>query len=332
MIFSKIRGMKETFVVLLFLIFIYLFLFSENIKDLFTKYIPNDFFNVNTIFLSIVLEAIPFILIGVFASALIQSFVSEKTIQKILPRHAFLAMIPASLLGVIFPICECAIIPIARRLIKKGLPQHVGIVFMLTVPILNPVVFLSTYYAFQNDHVILYVRMGLAFVVAIIVGSMIYLLFHNKNILKHALPFEQNHFSTVRKNRLGEVFKHASDEFFDTGKFLIIGALCASFFQTFLDRSLLVSIGTNETAAPAVMMGFSYVLSLCSEADAFVASSFHNTFTMGSLIAFLVMGPMLDIKNTIMLFAYFRMKFVISLMVITIVTIYGLSRLVDILL
>jgi uncharacterized membrane protein YraQ (UPF0718 family) len=142
---------KDSFVLLLFCFFLFLFLFAEELKNIsfFTR-IPSTFFNVNTIFLSIILEAIPFILLGVFVSAIIQSFVSENVIRRVLPRNAYLALIPAALLGIIFPICECAIVPVVRRLIKKGMPSHVGVVFMLSAPILNPVVYASTYFAFKS--------------------------------------------------------------------------------------------------------------------------------------------------------------------------------------
>ncbi|MDH5164138.1 permease [Heyndrickxia oleronia] len=332
MIFSKIKIWKESIAILLFLLFIFLFLFSPKLKDLLPSQLPDNLFNLNSIFLSIILEATPFILIGVFFSAFIQSFVSEQMIQRVLPKHAILAMFPAACLGLFFPICECAIIPIVRRLIKKGLPQHIGMVFMLTVPILNPIVFLSTYYAFQNNQAILYGRMGVSFIVAITVGLLIYLFFNDKKIVKHSLPINLNPSENQKNHGLKGILNHASVEFFETGKYLIVGALCASFFQTFLDRSLLSSIGSNSETAPIIMMGFSYVLSLCSEADAFVASSFQGTFTTGALIAFLVMGPMLDIKNTIMLFAYFRTKFVLIFILITCLCIYSLSRFIEILL
>jgi uncharacterized membrane protein YraQ (UPF0718 family) len=115
---------------------------------------------------------------------------------------------------------------------------------------------------------------------------------------------------------------HASDEFFDMGKYLIIGALIASLFQTFLDRNVLLSMGSNEFTSPLVMMGFAFILSLCSEADAFVAASFGSTFAPGALLAFLVYGPMLDLKNTIMLFAYFRLKFVLSFILVATAVVY----------
>ncbi|AZV42693.1 hypothetical protein BAOM_2084 [Peribacillus asahii] len=318
------KFMKDSLVFLLFCLFLLLFFFSEQVKNFsFFTTIPNSFVNVNTIFLSIILEAIPFILLGVFVSAIIQSFVSEQTIQKLVPRNAYLALIPAALLGIIFPICECAIIPVVRRLIKKGMPAHVGVVFMLSAPILNPVVYASTYFAFKSTPYIANARMIIGFTTAIIIGLILYHTFKGQTILK-----EKNHHHHHHKhhhthgNKFLETMYHASDELFDTGKYLFIGAFCASLFQTFLDRNLLLSIGTSTTLSPAIMMGFAYVLSVCSEADAFVASSFGSSFTTGGILAFLVFGPMLDIKNTLMLFAYFKKKFVFSLMAITTVIVY----------
>lgn len=296
-------------------------------KDAFFN-IPDPILDVNTIFLSIVLEAIPFILLGVFFSALIQIYVKEETIQRFLPKNAFAALLPAAMMGAIFPVCECAIIPVVRRLIKKGMPLHIGVVFLVAAPILNPVVFASTFFAFRNNLTVLYSRMGLAFILAIIIGAILYLLFKNSQQLNWSkeelvgagATGQQGSFGVdvegnVRMlSRWKQTMYHATDEFFDMGKFLIAGALIAAVIQTFLDRQLLLNIGSNEWSSTFVMMMFAYILSLCSEADAFVAASFGGTFTVGSIVAFLVYGPMLDLKNTILLFAYFRTKFVIAFM------------------
>ncbi|WP_027408495.1 permease [Anoxybacteroides tepidamans] len=317
--------LKDSLVFLLFSSFILLFLFAEIIRKnpFFTK-IPSTFFNVNTIFLSIILEAIPFILLGVFASAIIQSFVSENTLRKIVPRNAFLAVIPAALLGIIFPICECAIIPMVRRLIKKGMPSHVGIVFMLSAPILNPVVYASTYFAFKSTPYIANARMFVGFISSIIVGLIIYRYFKGENILKTTEnnTHKHHHHHHKKRNKLLETLYHASDELFDTGKYLFIGAFLASLFQTFFDRNALLSIGTSTSLAPGAMMGLAYALSVCSSADAFVASSFSSTFTEGAILAFLVFGPMIDIKNTLMLFGYFKKKFVLFLLLVTSIVVY----------
>ncbi|UOE96113.1 permease [Alkalihalobacillus sp. LMS39] len=315
------------------LLFFFLFLFF-NIEGLkqengwFT--LPASLVNVNTIFLGIVIEAIPFILLGVFFSALIQVYVSEESLQRYLPKNAYLALLPAAILGAIFPICECAIVPIVRRLIKKGMPLHVGVVFLVAAPILNPVVAASTYFAFQNQLVVLYSRMGLAFVLAIIIGLFMYLLFKNSEQLKWTTNeltgrelIQQVKPLDKKPNRVKQTLYHAADEFFLMGKYLIIGAFLAAFIQTFLDRNILVAIGSNEWSSTAVMMAFAYLLSLCSEADAFVASSFGSMFSTGSLIAFLVYGPMIDLKNTIMLFAFFKAKFVLGFIAVVTVTVFA---------
>ncbi|MGE8078274.1 permease [Peribacillus loiseleuriae] len=319
------KRLKDSVSFLLFCSFIFLFLFAEmvNTNPIF-DHIPSSFFNVNTIFLSIILEAIPFILLGVFVSALIQTFVSENAIQRLLPRNVYLAVIPAALLGLIFPICECAIIPVVRRLIKKGMPAHVGVVFMLSAPIINPVVYASTYFAFQSTPYMANARMVISFISAMVIGLVMYRLCKEDTILKERKERHHHHHDHhhTRGNKFADTLYHASDELFDTGKYLFIGAFCASLFQTFLDRNLLLSIGTSSTLAPGVMMGFAYILSVCSNADAFVAASFGSTFSKGALLAFLVFGPMIDIKNTLMLFAYFRKRFVVSLAIVTFICVY----------
>lgn len=325
---------KDLLGLALLLLFLILFIFSDQVST--TEQIdslPNAMINVNTIFLSIVIEAIPFILLGVIISALIQIYVSEKTIQRFLPNNALLALFPAAMLGAIIPLCECAIVPVVRRLIKKGMPLHVGIVFLVAAPILNPVVFASTYFAFRNNPTILYSRMGLAFVLSIIIGAILYTLFKrqpnqlreqaNLSLASHHVHanhgFVANHSHGNTKptiiQRTQETLHHAVDEFFMMGKYLILGAFIAALFQTFLDRSLLETIGSNDYSSTMVMMVFAYLLSLCSEADAFVASSFGSQFTDASLVGFLVYGPMLDLKNTFMLFAFFKVRFVLAFMI-----------------
>ncbi|WP_299089309.1 permease [uncultured Metabacillus sp.] len=312
---------RELFALGLIGLFFYLFLFVDFQNISFN--IPSELVTVNTMFLSILLEAIPFILLGVFVSALIQTFVSEEFIKRVLPRNAIIALLPAALLGAIFPICECAIVPIVRRLLKKGMPLHLGVVFLVGAPILNPVVFASTFYAFGSHLQIAYARMGLAFILSIVIGFLIYLLFKNKDQLKMTQELITGHsHGNQPAGKLKATLFHASDEFFEMGKFLILGAFIASLFQTFLDRTILTEIGTSTVIAPAVMMAFGYILSLCSEADAFVAASFGDSFTTGSLLAFLVYGPMLDLKNTIMLFAFFKARFVAVFIAVVTITVY----------
>lgn len=309
---------KDLIGVLLLLLFGYCFFFVDiNTKDL---AIPAALLNVNSIFLSIILEAIPFILLGVFASALIQVFVSEELIQHLIPKNPYIALIPAVLVSALLPVCECAIIPVIRRLLKKGMPLHIGVVILVGAPILNPVVFAATFYAFQSNTSIVYSRMGLAAVACILIGLSVYFFFRNSNQLRDVYVHE--HEDAKVDNKLKQTLYHASDEFFDMGKYLLFGALVASLFQTFLDRQLLTNLASNDYMSSAVMMGFAYVLSLCSEADAFVASSFSHTFSPTALLAFLLYGPMMDFKNTIMLLSFFKKRFAFSLILIITVIVY----------
>lgn len=311
-------------------VFFIFFLFGDTLPVKSVLAIPPSLLDMNTIFISIVLEAIPFVLLGVFISSVIQTFLKEETLKRFIPRNPALALFPAVTIGAIFPVCECAIVPIVRRLIQKGMPLHVGIVILVSAPVLNPIVFLSTFYAFQTDMMIAWARMGLAFVVSLLIGGVIYAYFGNSwQLNKHQT---HNHHSNdhTERNKIAETFQHASDEFFDMGKFLILGALFASIVQTYLARDFLMDLGSGMLAGPMVMMGLAYVLSLCSEADAFVASSFKGLFSTSSLLAFLVYGPMTDLKNTILMLAYFKKRFVFAFIGIVTMIVYTTTILFDV--
>ncbi|MFJ8531438.1 permease [Bacillus sp. NPDC094106] len=322
MVFNRIS--KELIGTLLIAIFLFLLFFVDftSLANL-HKSIPKEWLNVNAVFLSIFFEAVPFILLGVIVSSIIQVFVTEDMIQKVLPKSPIVAMIPAAFVGIVFPMCECVIIPIVRRLIQKGLPLHVGMVILVSAPIMNPIVFLSTFYAFQTNATVVYARFGITVLVSLIIGLVVYYCYRGKNVLKDAAVSVHE----KQKKSWKDVASHTVDEFFDTGKYLLIGACLASVFQTFLDRNALDVVAHNELISPVVMMGFGYVLSLCSAADAFIAASFGHIFSTKALLSFLVFGPMLDFKNTFMLFAYFQKKFVFFFIGIVIVSVYMVVQL-----
>ncbi|CAG7649589.1 permease [Paenibacillus allorhizosphaerae] len=337
-----------------------------------------------TLFISIILEAFPFVLLGVLVSALLQMFVSEQTIRRLVPKNPVLGIVFACVMGIIFPLCECGMIPVIRRLMRKGMPVYVAVVFILAGPILNPVVYASTYMAFRSRPEIAYARMGLAFVAALIIGLVIYRFVrrnplrgaegaqphrhehhvhpqhdhhdgHNRNHQHdHAQTIQRDHSHDQRSdhahhghhahdhshpahdhrhdhggNRLFSLLGHASDEFFDMGKYLIFGAFLTAIIQTMVARESLVSIGQGEVSSHLFMMGLAYVLSLCSTSDAFVASSFATTFSTGSLLTFLVFGPMLDIKSTLMMLSAFRAKFVLQLSALVFVVVLAVSLLYE---
>jgi uncharacterized membrane protein YraQ (UPF0718 family) len=279
--------------------------------------------NFSVIFISIVLEALPFIMIGAFISSLIQVYVTESTIAKILPKNKFLGLLAASLVGIVFPLCECAIIPVARRLMKKGVPVYMAVTFMLAVPIVNPIVMLSTYYAFHTKPYMVLVRGGFGILIAIFIGFIIYVLQGSKSPVKSGYIEEgaacscgYDHSYTSQKSKFMQILHHTNAEVYDIGKLLILGAFLSGIFQTLVSRQVIAMVGKHPIFSIISMMAFAYVLSLCSEADAFIASTFIGQFTTGSIAAFLLLGPMIDIKNTLMLTASFKKSFVIKLILL----------------
>jgi uncharacterized protein len=284
----------------------------------FSLQLPDSFLQLNTIFLSILIEAVPFVLIGVLIAGFIQIFVTEDHIRRLIPNNRFLAVTMSCIVGAAFPACECGIVPIVRRLISKGVPIHAGIGFLLTGPLINPIVIISTYMAFGNDMKMAGLRMGVGFVAAFIITLIISFLFKS-NQLKHSITdFTSSTDITMKKepfiHRIEGMIRHSIDEFFDMGKYLILGAFIAAFVQTYVSAKSLLLFGEGVVGSTTVMMGLAYFLSLCSEADAFIGASFRNLFPTSSILAFLVFGPMIDLKNTIMLLSVFRAKFVFILL------------------
>jgi len=289
--------------------------------------------------LSILLEALPFVLLGILISSLIQVFVSEETILRVLPENNFLRLVLAALLGLVFPVCECAIIPIARGLIRKGMPPGPAIAFMLATPIVNPVVLLSTYNAFGRSVEMMLLRAGMGFAAAVIIG----LLAGGADadaVLKssvassgcahghHCICGHAHGSHGGRKTAralAGEVLSHANRELRSVGMYLIIGALIASFMQVFVPAQTLLSVGAGPVTSILVMMLLAFVLSLCSEADAFIASTFTSHFTGASVLAFLITGPMIDLKNTMMMFGIFKAGFAVKLILSILLVCFGLS-------
>ncbi|MFC5471229.1 permease [Cohnella suwonensis] len=279
----------------------------------FSLHLGAEVHTFKTMLISIVLEALPFLLLGVFVSSFMHVFIPEAWFRKLIPRNPILGVVVACLLGIIFPICECGLIPIVRRLVAKGMPLYAGVVFILVGPIVNPIVYSATYTAFRTKPEMVYARMGLAIAVGAVIGLIIYYFVKSNPIrnTREAVISSSPH--THSRSRFVEMFEHAGGEFFDMGKYLILGSFITAAIQAFVSRSDLVGVGQGEFGSHFFMMGFAFILSLCSTSDAFVASSFASTFSAGSLLTFLVFGPMLDFKSTLMLLSLFKTRFVLYL-------------------
>jgi uncharacterized membrane protein YraQ (UPF0718 family) len=289
-------------------------------------YLPDLAQTYVTTFVGLFIEAAPFLLLGSIAAGLITVFVTPDDMARVIPRNKYLATAMGALLGMIFPVCECGVVPVVRRLYQKGLPTSVGIAFILGAPVLNPVVIASTYAAFGLSTVF-WARIGFTFVVALGVG----LVFTAQpNLLKvvrpatlapvmggstDLIPLESIKIETF-STRLQRAFGVAADEFFDMGRYLVVGSLIATTLQTLIPQQVLISIGNSPVMSVIALCALAFVLSVCSTVDAFIALSFVNTFTSGSVIAFLVFGPMVDIKSTLMFLGVFRRKVVVYLLVL----------------
>ena len=293
---------------------------------------------LNSIFLSIVIEALPFVLVGIFVSAFIQTFVSPELIQKLIPRHRLWGIIVSSLLGIIFPLCECGMVPITRRLVAKGVPVSMAVSFMLAAPVINPLVGLSTYLAFNSSPYMAGYRLLGTFISTIVVA---YLLGGNSRpnsvlsgIGHHSYCGHDHDQNCNHKHgllaKLNAMSAHACEEFFDMGRFLLIGSFLAALCQGFIPRTALLAFGQDSFLSVLSMMSFAFVISVCSQADAFIAAPFLTSFTPGAVTAFLILGPMLDIKNTLMLFSGFKPWFVMKLILLIVCMVFAVSMSINI--
>jgi uncharacterized membrane protein YraQ (UPF0718 family) len=273
--------------------------------------------NLATIFLGIFIEALPFLLAGVIASSAIHLFVSPEQVRRLSPRSPLLAALAGSLLGLAFPVCECGSVPTTRRLLAKGAPLPLGIAFVLAAPAVNPVVIASTWVAFGGRPEIVAGRILLTVLIAS--ATAVALGIHPRPHellapLDHQHDHDHEH-ERAGRSRFDALLSHASDEFFEMGRYLVIGALIAATLQTLIPRTALLALGQGPLTSVLVLMALAVILSICSTVDAFVALAFASSFLPGALLAFLVFGPMVDIKSVLMFRTTFQRR-VVALMVL----------------
>ena len=275
-----------------------------------------------TIFLGIFIEAAPFLFLGTLASGLVEVYLDRDSMVRLMPKQVVLSALVGSLMGILIPVCDCGVIPLTRRLFRKGFPLPAGIAFLLSAPILNPIVIVSTATAFGVGRV-LFLRLGLCIVISVLTGLVFSVVKTPWDILQptawitakdvaQELPEDSGNFLVKAR----QAFLIATDEFFEIGRYLIIGSMIAAGLQTFIPQSVLLSIGNGPLVSVLVMVALAVILSICSTVDAFVALGFASTFSQGSIIAFLVFGPMVDIKTTIMMLRVFRKRTVAYLILI----------------
>jgi uncharacterized protein len=272
-------------------------------------------------FLSILFEGAPFILLGTLISGFIDIYLPPGTMDRFLPRNKYLAVLMAGLLGAVFPVCECAVVPVIRRLVKKGLPVSCALTYMLAAPIVNPITALSTWKAFQGQDAAMMTgsRMLLGFLISALVGFIVLKLPFDwvlKPKLAESLKASSaadhhdhhddhsccghdhhHHHEPLKENRLVAAFRSALKDFTDVAVYFAIGVSITALFNTGIapGAQWLDSVAHHAVGAPAALMTLAFVLSLCSTSDAFVAATLDKFFWSAKL-AFLTFGPMMDVK------------------------------------
>jgi uncharacterized membrane protein YraQ (UPF0718 family) len=252
--------------------------------------------NFLLVFSSLLIEAIPFILLGAVVSALIEVFVPPRAFERLarLPRP--LQLPAAGFAGLAFPVCECGSVPVARRLAAKGLAPSAAVTFMLAAPVLNPIVLASTAVAYRGRAAMWTMvlgRAGLGLLAAMAVGWVVGGRSATELLRARAPEAGDHHHGD--EPRATAFFGHLAGDFFFMGRFLVLGAAVAAALQTFVPQSIMGAVAGTPYLDLIALMGLAFLLSLCSESDAFVAASFVQ-FGIGPQLAFLVFGPMVDTK------------------------------------
>lgn len=295
--------------------------------------LPTSILQAGAIFLSIVIEALPFVLIGSLISGFIEVYITPERVLSILPQNKWGRIFFGTFLGFIFPSCECGIVPIISRFLEKKVPSYTAVPFMVTAPIINPIVLFATFSAFGNSWKIAGLRALGALVVALVLG-VVYGFLDRTSIERPDRKTQHQHdFSHLRGLRKAfQVLVQAIDEFFDMGRYLVFGCLFAGLVQVYVPTRILTSISATPLLAILLLMLLSFLLSLCSEADAFIGSSLLSSFGLAPVLAFLVLGPMLDIKNLLMMKASLTSRFIWQFVGLVVLTVLLYSYLMGVIL
>lgn len=266
-------------------------------------------------FLSIFLEGLPFIFLGTLVSGFLGTYLPKGTFEKILPKNPTLAILMSGLLGAVFPVCECAVVPVIRRLVKNGLPVSCALAYMLAAPIFNPITAISTYKAFNNSIPIAGSRLAMGYLVAVIIALIAARIAH-EHFLKPSMKTDDDHVHKHPRN-LNSALSNSLRDFMDVGLYFTIGVVLTALLKTTVidpTSDFWQNLAENSLLGSAGMMVLAFILSLCSTSDAFIAANFTN-FKDGPKLAFMVFGPMIDAKLVLLYSTVFRWKFIVFLVI-----------------
>jgi uncharacterized membrane protein YraQ (UPF0718 family) len=303
-----------------------------------TNELDFELLNFVTRFSSIVYEAMPFIILGALIAGVLEVLVPQRLVANLIPRSRVLAILIGGFLGLIFPMCECGIIPVMRRLLRKGVPLSTCTAYLLAGPIINVVVMLSTLVAFRKASApielpsggVVYqmgggwmttLRLGIGYLVAVGTSLIVewqYRKHGNALLMPLARPPEKAESVNGEEaaearlpwsKRISAIAETALHDFVDIMVYLILGALLAASVRLIWPPDKVAQMSAGQPLlAIVVMMGLAVALCLCSEADAFVAASFSTP--PASKVAFLTLGPMLDFKLYAMYTRVFRPRLI----------------------
>lgn len=300
---------KKTIVFWLVILFLVLFFVGR--LNLFFQYDQNGIFlsrqlmDFFTTLRSIVIQAFPFLILGIGISIFFEVFLKTETILRILPKNPFISNFLLSTLGVFMPVCECGNVPVARTLLNKGLKPSQVITFLLAAPVINPITIVVTYEAFGDINIVI-IRVLSALIISNFIG-LLFSLKKNQNEFLNTKFYNDiccNH--KANTPRIKKAVGILQKEFGIVFPTLLLGAGIASASQIFVPRELILTIGGSIFLSIIAMILFSFTISICSSVDAFVVLPYLSSFNVGAIMSYLVFGPMIDIKILTMLKTVFK--------------------------
>ena len=257
-----------------------------------------------TLSLSVMIEALPFVMLGICIAIIVQVWLPAERLLTYLPQQPLLRRACLSLLGIALPVCECGNVPLARGLLAKGLTPSESLVFLLAAPILNPVTIITTQQAFAGDMTILWARVLGGFAIANLIGW-VYARRPAEELLTNTFvaSCQADHVQQSKRVASLAIFRREVQAMLPA---LVAGAGLAGLVQVLVSREVLVSLGSQPVWSVIAMVALAFIVSICSNVDAFFALAFRQTFMTGALVSFLTFGPMIDIKMLSLLRTTYR--------------------------
>lgn len=284
-----------------------------------------------TLALSVLIESLPFVVLGVVLSILVQVWVPPGVLERWMPRRAWARRAVLSLLGMVIPVCECGNVPFARGLLMRGFTVSETMTFLIAAPIVNPIVIITTHQAFGFSDGILVARLLGGYAVANLIGWL-----YSRHPSPDALLTDRFRASCeITGSEPGGRGRRSLAQFIVELRAvmpaLVIGSALAGAVQVLVPRDALLAIGSNPVLSIVAMMALAMVVAICSNVDAFFALSFASTFTPGSLVAFLVTGPLVDVKMIALLRTTFSTRAIVGIVAIVLLFSFALGAAVNLL-